>query len=143
MAIVKEFREFISRGNVIDLAVGVIIGAAFGKIVSALVSEVIMPPIGLLLGKVDFSSLYIPLRGDVAYESYQKAKELGYPMIAYGTFLNVLIEFIIVAACVFLVVKGINSLRRKEEAKPVAPPEPTKSEILLGEIRDLLKKDKV
>jgi len=142
MAIGKEFREFISRGNVIDLAVGVIIGAAFGKIVSSLVSEVIMPPIGLLLGKVDFSSLYVPLRSDVVYQSYKQAKEAGYPMIAYGTFLNVIIEFIIVAACVFLVVKGINSLRRKEEAKPSAPPEPTKSEVLLEEIRDLLKKDR-
>jgi len=137
MAIVKEFREFISKGNVIDLAVGVIIGAAFGKIVSSLVTDVIMPPIGLLMGKMDFSDRFIPLNGK-AYETLKLAKEESAPLIAYGSFLNTCIEFLIVAFCVFLLVKGVNTLRRAEEKKA---PAPTKTEVLLAEIRDSLKKN--
>ncbi len=137
MAIVKEFREFISKGNVIDLAVGVIIGAAFGKIVSSLVTEVIMPPIGLVLGKVDFSNLYVSLDGKT-YESLADAKTKGAAVMAYGSFLNTCIEFLIVAFCVFLLVKLVNTIRRAEEKKT---PDPTKTELLLEDIRDLLKKD--
>ncbi len=141
MAIIKEFREFISRGNVIDLAVGVIIGAAFGKIVSSLVTDVIMPPIGLMMRGVNFSDFFIPLNGE-SYKTLAEAKAASAPVISYGIFINSLIEFLIVAACVFALVKAVNSLRRKEAAKPAAPPEPTKSEVLLTEIRDLLKNDK-
>lgn len=141
MTIFKEFREFISRGNVIDLAVGVIIGAAFGKIVSSLVTDVIMPPIGLMMRGVNFSDFFIALDGET-YKTLADAKTAGAPVISYGIFINSLIEFLIVAACVFALVKAVNSLRRKEAAQPAAPPEPTKSEMLLTEIRDLLKNDR-
>lgn len=136
MAIVKEFREFISKGNVIDLAVGVIIGAAFGKIVSSLVTDVIMPPIGYVLGKVDFSNLFIAFNGKT-YETLDAAKKEG-AVIAYGSFLNVCFEFLIIAFCVFLLVKLVNTIRRTEEKKA---PAPTKTEVLLEDIRDLLKKN--
>jgi large conductance mechanosensitive channel len=136
MKIAQEFREFISRGNVVDLAVGVIIGGAFGKIVTSLVGDVIMPPIGALLKGVNFNSLFISLDGKT-YESLAKAKELGAPVIGYGAFINTTIEFLIVAACVFALVKVINKIKRADAA---APPAPTKSEALLEEIRDLLKK---
>lgn len=136
MKIAQEFREFIARGNVIDLAVGVIIGGAFGKIVSSLVNDVIMPPIGALTQGVNFNALFVCLNGQV-YDSLDAAKKAGAPVIGYGAFLNTLIEFLIVAACVFLLVKAVNKLKRAPEA---APPEPTKSEALLTEIRDLLKK---
>lgn len=136
MKITQEFREFIARGNVVDLAVGVIIGAAFGKIVSSLVQDVVMPPIGALLKGVNFSSLFLSLDGKT-YESLAKAKEAGAPVIGYGAFINTTIEFFIVAACVFFLVKAVNKLRR---AEPPAPPAPPKSELLLEEIRDLLKK---
>jgi len=139
MKIAQEFREFIARGNVIDLAVGVIIGGAFGKIVSSLVGDVIMPPIGALMKGVNFSSLFISLNGQT-YESLAKAKEAGAPVIGYGAFVNTVIEFLIVAACVFMLVKAVNKLKRAPEPAPAAPPEPTKSEVLLTEIRDLLKK---
>jgi large conductance mechanosensitive channel len=137
MTIVKEFREFISKGNVIDLAVGVIIGAAFGKIVSSLVTDVIMPPIGLVLGKMDFSNLFVTLDGKT-YESLKVAKDAGGAVIAYGSFVNTFIEFLIIAFCVFILVKIVNTIRRKQEAAPAAP---TKTEVLLTDIRDLLKKD--
>lgn len=136
MKIAHEFREFIARGNVIDLAVGVIIGVAFGKIVTSLVQDVIMPPIGALMRGINFNDLFICLNGDV-YPSLVKAKEAGAPVIGYGAFLNTAIEFVIVAACVFVLVKAVNKLKRTEAA---APPEPPKSEVLLEEIRDLLKK---
>lgn len=139
MKIAQEFREFISRGNVIDLAVGVIIGAAFGKIVSSLVQDVIMPPVGALMRGINFNDLFICLNGDV-YPSLAKAKEAGAPVIGYGAFLNATIEFLIIAACVFVLVKAVNKLKRAEAVPPPAPPEPSKSEVLLGEIRDLLKK---
>ena len=128
-----EFKEFVSRGNVIDLAVGVIIGAAFGKIVSALVDLVIMPPIGLITGGIDFSALELVLKpGDPAH----KAAEVA---IQYGAFINTVIAFLIIAFVIFVLVKGINTLRRQEAAKPAAtPPAPTKTEALLADIRDLL-----
>jgi len=134
--IAQEFREFISRGNVVDLAVGVIIGGAFGKIVSSLVNDVIMPPIGALMKGINFNALFISLNG-VSYKTLEDAKEMGAPVIGYGTFLNTIIEFLIVAACVFALVKVVNKIKR---AEPPAPPAPPKSELLLAEIRDLLKK---
>lgn len=130
MSIVKEFREFISKGNVIDLAVGVIIGAAFGKIVSSLVDHVVMPPIGRLLGGVDFSQLAVNLGGGVD----------GKPvLLQYGLFFNAIINFIIVAFAIFLFVKAYNTMRRKEEIGAVPPPPPSREEVLLTEIRDALR----
>ncbi len=139
MKIAQEFREFISRGNVIDLAVGVIIGAAFGKIVNSLVAEVIMPPIGAAMKGVDFSSLFFSLDGE-NYETLALAKSFGAPVIGYGMFLNTVVEFLIVAACVFVLVKVVNKIKREPAPAPTAPPEPTRSEVLLAEIRDALKK---
>lgn len=139
MKIAQEFREFISRGNVIDLAVGVIIGAAFGKIVNSLVSEVIMPPIGAAMKGVDFSGLFVSLDGKT-YETLALAKSAGAPVIGYGMFLNTVIEFLIVAACVFALVKIVNKIKRQPAPAPATPPEPTRTEVLLTEIRDALKK---
>ncbi len=119
----KEFKEFAMRGNVVDLAVGVIIGAAFGKIVTSIVNDVIMPPIGLLLGNVDFSNLFVNLTSKPA-KTLAEAKAGGIPVIAYGTFLNTVLDFVIVAFVVFLVVKQVNKLSHKEEAAP-APVAPT------------------
>lgn len=139
MKVAQEFREFISRGNVVDLAVGVIIGAAFGKIVNTLVADVIMPPIGAVLKGVNFSNLFFSLDGKT-YESLAKAKEAGAPVIGYGMFINTVIEFVIIAACVFALVKVVNQIKRAPAPAPVAPPEPTRTEVLLEEIRDALKK---
>jgi large conductance mechanosensitive channel len=136
MSMAKEFREFIARGNVIDLAVGVIIGGAFGAIVKSLVDQVVMPPIGLVTGGIDFSKLEWVLRADnPATEAIEKVA------IGYGAFINTVIQFLIVAAAVFLMVKAINAARRERAAEPeaAAPPAPTASEALLTEIRDLLK----
>ena len=133
MSIASEFREFIARGNVIDLAVGVIIGAAFGKIVTSLVEQIIMPPIGLLIGKVDFSDLKIVL---VAADPALKQAEVA---IAYGAFINTCIQFLIVAAAVFLLVKLVNMIRRHDAESEAPPAAPTTTEKLLVEIRDLLK----
>lgn len=134
MSLLSEYKEFIARGNVVDLAVGVIIGAAFGKVVTSLVEQVVMPPIGLLIGKVDFSQLKIVLvRADPATKTAEVA-------IAYGAFVNTIIQFLIVAFAIFLMVKLVNSLRRQEAVAPVEPAAPTTSEALLTEIRDLLKK---
>jgi len=133
----KEFRDFALRGNVIDLAIGVIIGAAFGTIVKSLVDDIIMPPIGLLLGGVDFSDLYIALDGK-DYASLAVARDAGAPVIAYGAFINTVISFLIVAFAVFITIRQINKLFVKKAA-PAAPPSPPKSELLLAEIRDLLK----
>ena len=116
MAIVKEFKEFIARGNVVDLAVGVIIGAAFGKIVTSLVNDVVMPPIGLALGKVDFTNLFITLGSDKKFDTVKAAKDAGVPTIAYGMFVNVVIEFLIIAFVVFMIVKAINAARPKAPA---------------------------
>ncbi len=138
MGMLKEFKEFAVKGNVVDMAVGIIIGGAFGTIVKSLVSDVIMPPIGLLLGGVDFSNLYVVL-GEGSYESLDAAKEAGAATINYGVFINNVISFLIVAFAVFLLVKAINSLKRKEEEKPAPPPGPSAEEKLLTEIRDVLK----
>ncbi|WP_119459741.1 large conductance mechanosensitive channel protein MscL [Rhodospirillaceae bacterium SYSU D60014] len=134
----QEFKEFISRGNVIDLAVGIIIGAAFTAIVNSLVSDVIMPPIGYIMGGLDFSDYFINLSGG-DYPSLAAAKEAGAAVIAYGAFVNALINFLIVAAAVFLIVKAVNRVRRQEAQKPAEPPAPTREEQVLMEIRDLLK----
>ena len=135
----KEFKEFAIKGNVIDMAVGVVIGGAFGKIVNSLVADVIMPPIGLLLGKVDFSNLFLNLSGTPA-ASLAEAKAKGLATLNYGVFLNTAIEFLIIAFAIFVVVKQINRLKREAPPAPAAPPEPTAEEKLLAEIRDLLKK---
>ena len=128
----KEFKEFAMRGNVMDMAIGIIIGAAFGKIVSSVVADVVMPPIGLLIGGVDFSNLAITLK-DAAD---------GVPAVTlrYGMFIQTVFDFLIVAFAIFLVIKGMNKLQRKKEEVPPAPPKPSNQEVLLGEIRDLLKK---
>jgi large conductance mechanosensitive channel len=132
MKIFSEFKEFALKGNVVDMAVGIIIGAAFGKIVSSLVNDVLMPPLGLLLGGMDFSNLVITLKSTPA----------GQPVVAlkYGMFIQTVIDFAIVAFCIFVFVKFINSLKRKQEAAPAQPPAPSKQEVLLTEIRDLLKR---
>lgn len=132
----KEFKEFAMRGNVVDLAIGIIIGGAFGKIVTSLVNDVIMPPIGLLLGKVDFSSLFINLSGE-DYATLAAAQEAGAPVIRYGAFVNTVLDFTIVAFAIFLVVRAMNRLKKAEPPPP--PPGPSGEEKLLGEIRDLLK----
>ena len=129
---IKDFKAFILRGNVIDLAIGIVIGVAFGKIVSSLVADVIMPPIGILLGGVDFASLAITLK--------EGAEGVEPVLLKYGVFINTIIDFVIIAFAIFLVVKGINSMKKKEEEKPAAPPAPTKEEVLLTEIRDELRK---
>ena len=134
----QEFKEFAMRGNVVDLAVGLVIGAAFGAIVNSLVNDIIMPPIGLVMGNVDFSDLFINLSGQ-EYASLAAAREAGAPVIAYGAFINVLINFVIVALAIFLVVKAMNRLRRKQEQAPEESPVPPRQETLLEEIRDLLK----
>jgi large conductance mechanosensitive channel len=130
MSIVKEFREFAVRGNVVDMAVGIIIGAAFGKIVSSLVSDIVTPPLGYLIGGVDFTSLAATLPAIGGHEPVT---------IRYGLFLQSVFDFMIVAFAIFLLIKLINRVRRKEEAKPAAPP---RQEVLLEEIRDLLKQQR-
>ena len=132
----KEFREFAMRGNVLDMAIGIIIGGAFGKIVSSLVSDVLMPPLGLLMGKVDFSSLFLNLSG-TPQPSLTAAKAAGAPTINYGVFLQTVFDFIIIAFAIFLLVKQINRFKKAEA--PAPPPGPTNEEKLLTEIRDVLK----
>lgn len=133
MAIVKEFKEFISKGNVIDLAVGVIIGASFGKIITSLVDDLIMPPIGYLMGGVDFADKKYVL---VAADAINKVEEVA---VRYGNFINTVIQFLIVALCIFAIIKAINTLKRKEEATPAVSAAPGAEEVLLTEIRDLLR----
>lgn len=137
----KEFRDFALRGNVIDLAVGVIIGAAFGAIVSSIVDDIFMPVIGLILSGLDFSNLFIVLNnpGNVPVPSVAAAKAAGVATLNYGLFINAVVKFSIVAFVLFIVVKGMNRLKKKEAEKPAAPPAPSNEEKLLGEIRDLLK----
>ncbi|MBA7471001.1 Large-conductance mechanosensitive channel [subsurface metagenome] len=135
----KEFREFAMKGNVVDLAVGVIIGAAFGGIVTSLVGDVIMPIIGAVTGGLDFSNYFIPLSKAVTATNLADAKKQG-AVLAYGSFLTLTINFIIVAFVLFLVIRAMNTLKRKEEAAPAAPPKPSAEVELLTEIRDLLKK---
>ncbi len=138
----KEFREFAIKGNVVDMAVGIIIGAAFGTIVQSLVNDVIMPPIGLVLGNVDFSNLFIVLKQGVPpgpYAALVDAQTAGAVTINYGAFINTVVSFFIVAIAVFILVKNINRLKRQQEEAPPAPPEPSSEEKLLTEIRDILK----
>jgi large conductance mechanosensitive channel len=134
----KEFKEFAVRGNVIDLAVGIIIGVAFTTVVNSLVNDIIMPPIGFIMGGLDFSNFFLVLRGD-DYASLQAAKDAGAVTVNYGVFVNAIINFLIVAFAVFILVKQVNRFRRQEAATPAEPPAPTTSEKLLVEIRDLLK----
>lgn len=134
----KEFKEFAVRGNVLDLASGFIMGAAFTTIVSSLVDHILMPPIGLMLGNIDFSELFINLSG-AEYATLAAAQEAGAPVIAYGLFINAVIKFVLVAFALFLLIKQFNRLKRKEEAAPSEPPVLPAQEVLLAEIRDLLK----
>lgn len=134
MGILHEFKEFAVKGNVIDMAVGIIIGAAFGKIVSSFVGDVIMPPIGVLVGGVDFTNLAIVLK--------EATPATPAVVLSYGKFIQTVIDFTIIAFAIFIAIKGINSLKRKEEAAPEAPHAPSKEETLLTEIRDLLKEQK-
>lgn len=128
MGMFQEFKTFAMKGNMVDMAVGIIIGAAFGKIISSLVGDVIMPPIGMVLGGVDFSNLVIVLQA-----ATEKAPAV---VLSYGKFIQSIVDFLIIALCIFLVVKGINNLKKKEEEAPAAP---SSQEVLLAEIRDLLK----
>lgn len=134
MSIVKEFKEFAVKGNVVDMAVGIIIGAAFAKIVSSFVGDVVMPPIGVLLGGVDFSQLSI-----IVKEGVDKKPPV---LISYGKFIQTVVDFTIIAFAIFAAVKAINTLKKKEAAAPEVPPAPTQQEILLSEIRDLLKSNR-
>ena len=135
----QEFKEFAMRGNAVDMAVGIVMGVAFGAIISSLVDDVVMPPIGLLLGGVDFSSLFVDLSGQ-NYASYEAAKEAGAPVIGLGTFINTIINFLIVAFALFLLVRGVNRMTKSAEEAPEAPAEPPQDVVLVTEIRDLLKK---
>jgi large conductance mechanosensitive channel len=139
MGFVDEFKAFIAKGNVIELAVAFIIGVAFGKIISSLVNDVIMPPIGLALGHVDFSNMFVDL-SNKGFDNLTSARAAGAPVIAYGVFLNTIIEFLIIAFVVFLLVRQVSKMQKKEERKETPPPGPTKEVQLLTEIRDLLKK---
>jgi large conductance mechanosensitive channel len=148
MGLISEFKQFVQRGNVIDLAVGVIMGAAFGKIVNSLVADVLMPPIGYLIGGVKFTDLKLKLPEvkipipDPTRPGEMTEKVLEAATINYGNFLQTTFDFLIIAFCIFLLVKGMNSLQKKQAAAPAAPPTPTPQEVLLTEIRDLLKAQK-
>ena len=137
MGFIKEFKEFAVKGNVMDMAVGVIIGGAFGKIVTSLVGDVLMPVISLATGGMSFTDLFVNL-GDGEYKTLAEAQEAGAAVLAYGQFIQNIIDFIIIAFCIFLMIKGMNKLKKKEEPAPEAPAGPTQEE-LLAEIRDLLK----
>ena len=131
MSMIKEFREFAMRGNVIDMAVGIVIGAAFGKIVSSFVNDVLMPPLGVALGGMNFTGLVLTLKAASA--------DVAAVTLNYGTFIQTLLDFLIVAFAIFMVIKAMNSLKKKEQETPAAPPQPSAEEVLLTEIRDLLK----
>ena len=140
MGFISEFKEFALKGNVMDMAVGVIIGGAFGKIVSSLVDDVLMPVISLATGGIDFNNLFINLSDNTKYATLDAAKEAGASLLTYGTFIQNVFDFLIIALCIFLMIKAMNKLnRKKEEPAPEAPAGPTQEE-LLTEIRDLLKK---
>lgn len=132
MKIIQEFKTFAMKGNVVDMAVGIIIGAAFGKIISSLVTDVLMPPIGILLGGVDFSTLSFTLK--------EAADNTPAVLVKYGLFINTVVDFVIVAFAIFMMVKGMNRLKKKEEEKPAVPKAPSEEVVLLSQIRDLLKK---
>jgi large conductance mechanosensitive channel len=133
----KEFKEFALRGNVVDMAVGIIIGAAFSTIVRSLVDDIVMPPMGVITGGVDFSNMFVPLNGQ-HYDSLAQAKQAGAPTVNFGVFINNLISFLIVAFVLFMVVKAMNQLRRRQEEHPAAEPPPSREVQLLEEIRDAL-----
>jgi large conductance mechanosensitive channel len=135
--VLKEFKAFVMKGNVVDLAVAVVIGAAFGKIVTSFTNDILMPPIGLLLGKVDFSNLFLTLGGGT-FATLAEAKKAGAVTLNYGLFINTILDFVIVAFAIFLLVKQVN--RMQKPVAPAGPPEPTTTEKLLGEIRDLIAK---
>lgn len=135
----QEFREFIARGSVVDLAVGVVIGAAFTAIVNSLVNDILMPPLGLIIGGIDLSNFFIVLKGSGTYPTLEAAKAAGAVTINYGQFVNAVIRFVIVAFAIFVLVKQVNRLYRAKPVEPAAPPAPPREEILLTEIRDLLK----
>jgi large conductance mechanosensitive channel len=135
----KEFREFALKGNVVDLAVGIVIGAAFGAIVNSLVGDIIMPMIGAITGNLDFSNHFVPLSEKVTATNLADAKKQG-AVLAYGNFLTLTVNFIIIAFSLFIVIRIMNQLKRREEAKPAEPPKPSAEVVLLTEIRDLLKK---
>ena len=135
----SEFKKFAMKGNMVDMAVGIVIGAAFGAIISSLVDDVIMPPIGLLLGGVDFSQLFIVLKGDGVFNTIEQAKEAGAVTWNLGLFINAIIKFVIVAFAIFLLIRALNRLRKKQEAAPAPPAAPSAEVTLLTEIRDLLK----
>lgn len=144
MSIAQEFKAFIMRGNVVDLAVGMVVGTAFSGIVKSLVDDVIMPPIGLIFGGVDFSNLFVTLKDGAnapadGYASLAAAKAAGAVTLNIGVFINTIISFMIIAAAIFMVVKALNSLKRKEEAAPAEPETPSEDILLLREIRDALK----
>jgi large conductance mechanosensitive channel len=138
----KEFKEFAMRGNVVDMAVGIIIGAAFGTIVQSLVNDIIMPPIGLVLGNVDFSNLFLVLKEGIPagpYPALTDALKAGAVTINYGKFINTIVSFLIISFAIFILVRNINKLRSEKETAPPAPPEPSNEEKLLTDIRDILK----
>lgn len=134
----SEFKKFILRGNVVDMAVGIIIGAAFGKIIKSFVADILMPPIGMALGGVDFTNLFHVL-GEGSYATLEAAQEAGAVTVNYGLFINNIVDFLIIAAAIFVAVKAMNAMKKKEEEAPEEPKGPTQED-LLGEIRDLLKK---
>jgi len=140
MGLVKEFKEFAVKGNAMDMAVGIIIGAAFGKIITSLVKDVIMPPLGLLTGGADFSENFMVLGEGGPFETLAAARESGAPVLAYGTFIQATIDFLIVAFAIFMMIRALNSMKKKEEEAPSAPPKPTEDVVLLREIRDSLAK---
>ena len=133
MSMASEFKDFAMRGNVVDMAVGIVIGGAFGKIVSSFVNDVLMPPIGMAIGGVDFSDLAITLK--------EASGEVAAVTLNYGSFIQTVLDFVIIAFAIFMVIKAMNNLKKKEEAAPPEPPKPSKEEVLLTEIRDLLKKE--
>lgn len=142
MGMLKEFKEFAVKGNVLDLAVAVIIGAAFGKIITSFVNDILMPPLGLLLGNRDFSNLRVILKqGQLAVTEGEQivVPAIEEVSIRYGQFINNILDFLIVAAAIFMVIRAFNSMKRKEQAKPAAPPAPSNEEVLLTQIRDILK----
>lgn len=139
MSFMQEFKAFAMRGNVVDLAVGVVIGAAFGKIVDSLVKDIIMPMVGAMMGGVDFKHFYLNL-SSTTYESMELAEKAGAPLVKYGAFINSMVDFTIIAFAIFVAVKAINTLKRKEAAAPAAPAPTPEDVLLLREIRDALKK---
>jgi len=141
LTVFEEFKKFAMRGNVVDMAVGIIIGAAFGKIVTSFVNDVIMPPIGLLMGNVDFSGLFVNLSGG-DFPTLVAAEAAGAPVIKYGVFINTVLDFVIVAFAIFLVIRALNKLKKEEDEAPAAPPEPSDEVKLLAEIRDSLREQR-